>query len=567
MNYTAKYRIQKPLITEKYDIEVYNTNMDMIDAALTNLKDKGNEESEQLTAIRNALNTHENNVSIHISESEREAWNESKTHAESAHARTDATKTESSEINGNIKINGIETKVYIHPSGTNPHGTTKNDIGLENVENKSSASIRSELTKENVTNALGYVPYTPNEVDNKLSALETNIDWKESVDTFELIPVMYPDPQDGWTVNVKDTDYTYRYNGTEWVAISANAIPKATRKVDGLLSKEDKIKYDDANAKKHEHANQEVLDKLSESDEGILLFNGNQIQTPDTTGVKDGLSAYEIAVNQGFVGTESDWLESLKGKNGNDGSDGISISSVIQTTTSNKDAGTNIITVTLSDGSESTLNVKNGSKGSDGRNGTNGFSPIISENSENDLNTYRLDIATEQGSFTTPNLKSGTGNSDTDIDDKLGGLTFGQDPDGKWGYMIPNTTEIIPFAKSESAFEVARWYQIDGNFTEESNGNWKSPALTLIELYAHWAITAIEETNLIIGCTQIINNKSLIYLNNEIIHSKTAGTSVNIHTDISITLKPGINNVEIYTYRVSGTSNANVTLCLPSIIY
>ncbi len=31
---------------------------------------------------------------------------------------------------------------------------------------------------------------------------------------------------------------------------------------------------------------------------------------------KDGLSAYEIAVKNGFVGTEYEWLESLKGKNG-----------------------------------------------------------------------------------------------------------------------------------------------------------------------------------------------------------------------------------------------------------
>lgn len=32
---------------------------------------------------------------------------------------------------------------------------------------------------------------------------------------------------------------------------------------------------------------------------------------------KDGLSAYEIAVKNGFVGTESEWLDSLKGKDGN----------------------------------------------------------------------------------------------------------------------------------------------------------------------------------------------------------------------------------------------------------
>ncbi len=41
---------------------------------------------------------------------------------------------------------------------------TKEDIGLGNVENKNSAAIRSELTKENVTNALGYTPPTTNTV-------------------------------------------------------------------------------------------------------------------------------------------------------------------------------------------------------------------------------------------------------------------------------------------------------------------------------------------------------------------------------------------------------------------
>lgn len=34
---------------------------------------------------------------------------------------------------------------------------------------------------------------------------------------------------------------------------------------------------------------------------------------------KDGLSAYEIALKNGFVGTESEWLDSLKGKDGEDG--------------------------------------------------------------------------------------------------------------------------------------------------------------------------------------------------------------------------------------------------------
>lgn len=107
--------------------------------------------------------------------------------------------------------------------------------------------------------------YTKNEVDNKFSTLETAIDWKESVATFATIATIYPSPVDGWTVNVKDTDYTYRYNGSAWIAISANAIPKATSSVDGLLSKEDKSSYDDANAKKHIHNNKAVLDKVTQT--------------------------------------------------------------------------------------------------------------------------------------------------------------------------------------------------------------------------------------------------------------------------------------------------------------
>lgn len=50
---------------------------------------------------------------------------------------------------------------YNHSTKTgNPHGTTKADLGLGSVENKSSATIRGELTKANVTTALGYTPPT-----------------------------------------------------------------------------------------------------------------------------------------------------------------------------------------------------------------------------------------------------------------------------------------------------------------------------------------------------------------------------------------------------------------------
>ena len=105
--------------------------------------------------------------------------------------------------------------------------------------------------------------YTKNEVDNKFSTLETNLDWKESVETYDDVLTTYPKPEKGWTVNTTDT--TYRYNGTEWVNIGITSIPKATQELDGLLSKEDKVKYDDANDKKHEHSNKDILDAITAS--------------------------------------------------------------------------------------------------------------------------------------------------------------------------------------------------------------------------------------------------------------------------------------------------------------
>ena len=75
-------------------------------------------------------------------------YNAAYTHSQSSHARTDATKVESSTTNGNIKINGTETTVYTHPgSGTNPHGTTKSDVGLSNVPNVSTNDQKPSYTE------------------------------------------------------------------------------------------------------------------------------------------------------------------------------------------------------------------------------------------------------------------------------------------------------------------------------------------------------------------------------------------------------------------------------------
>ena len=92
---------------------------------LNSLKDATDGIQSQLDEKASAasLNSHTGNTSVHISAAERTNWNLAKTHADSAHARTDATKTEASTTNGSIKINGTDTKVYAHPASGATAGT------------------------------------------------------------------------------------------------------------------------------------------------------------------------------------------------------------------------------------------------------------------------------------------------------------------------------------------------------------------------------------------------------------------------------------------------------------
>lgn len=69
-----------------------------------------------------------------------------------------------------IKL-AITTLINHLANKSNPHGVTKSQVGLGNVENKSSATIRGELTKGNVTTALGYTPANQTDMTNAQNAI------------------------------------------------------------------------------------------------------------------------------------------------------------------------------------------------------------------------------------------------------------------------------------------------------------------------------------------------------------------------------------------------------------
>ena len=69
-----------------------------------------------------------------------------------------------------IKL-AITTLINHLANKSNPHGVTQSQVGLGNVENKSSATIRGELTKGNVTTALGYTPANQTDMTNAQDAI------------------------------------------------------------------------------------------------------------------------------------------------------------------------------------------------------------------------------------------------------------------------------------------------------------------------------------------------------------------------------------------------------------
>ena len=110
-------------------------------------------------------------------------------------------------------------------SEENPFELSITPAGLTSMrtfqEHANNVDIHVTLEEKNIFSD----KYTKAEIDNKFSAFETNIDWKEAVDTYTDILEMYPKPQDG-------------FNGTDWVAISSNSIPNATSELNGLMTKE-----------------------------------------------------------------------------------------------------------------------------------------------------------------------------------------------------------------------------------------------------------------------------------------------------------------------------------------
>ena len=131
---------------------------------VTQLTDSVTSDSTTTAATSNSVKSVNDSLNSEISRAT-SAENTLTTNLNSEISRAkSAEKTNSDAISSEIsrattKENEIANNLSSHTGNTsNPHSVTKAQVGLGNVEDKSSATIRGEITKSNITTALGYAP-------------------------------------------------------------------------------------------------------------------------------------------------------------------------------------------------------------------------------------------------------------------------------------------------------------------------------------------------------------------------------------------------------------------------
>jgi len=217
-----------------------------------------------------------------------------------------------------IKDNDARVALNEHVNdSTNPHGVTKAQVGLGNVEDKSSATIRSEITSANVTSALGYTPVNPAEKGavNGIATLDSTgkvpssqlpayVDdvvegylydgkfYEESTHTTEI-----PGESGKIYVNLEaGANTTYRWSGSTFVEISASLTLGETS---GTAYRGDrgKVAYDHAtDASRLTTGQAEGLYKIGATAEGHVS-SLTAVQKSDITGL--GIPAQDTTYSAG----------------------------------------------------------------------------------------------------------------------------------------------------------------------------------------------------------------------------------------------------------------------------
>ncbi|AZV56806.1 pyocin knob domain-containing protein [Clostridium sp. AWRP] len=274
----------------------YETTGDTVEAddinrvqdSITNTQTALNAEKSRATGAESDLITNLNNEIDRASESETTLKN---------NLNSEITRAKDSESALTVNLNNEASRA------SSAENTLINNLNSEVTRAK---AVENTLTNTVSSNKPNWDDkYTKNEIDNKISAVVTSLDYKEHVATYDDLATTYPNPEDGWTVSVDTDNITYKYNGSSWIPISANSIPLVSSTTDGKMSKQDKIDHDDMNSKKHTHSNKGILDIITQT----LIDNWNAAYNHISDTVK-----HITAAERNLWNTVSNKVDKVTGK-------------------------------------------------------------------------------------------------------------------------------------------------------------------------------------------------------------------------------------------------------------
>ena len=180
----------------------------------------------------------------------------------------------------NIEDGAEKNKVNSVNSKTGDVVIDKTDISLGNVENKSSATIRNEITKTNVTNALGYTPENSSNkgVANGYAPLDSNIKIPLSMlpdiakqQTYVVETITDRDNLTGLIMGEKCYITTlgdsYIWDGIEWVTLAKADWENINLQWVNIVGKPQSnvADIDDATSKRHTHSNKSIIDTITQT--------------------------------------------------------------------------------------------------------------------------------------------------------------------------------------------------------------------------------------------------------------------------------------------------------------
>ena len=209
---------------------------------------------------------------------------------------------------------------------------------------------------------------------------------------------------------------------TNYIELFVNPLPDETERVYSYQELIDRIQELEEENNEQEETIKTIGQLIEENTNAMNRINGFQ----------DGKSAYEIAVDNGYVGSEEEWLESLKGTDGTDGVNGVNGKdglngadglSAYEIAVDNGFSGTEtewLLSLKGADGVQGAKGDKGdkgdtgeqgvkGEKGDPGATGADGYSPTATVTQTQNGATVSI---TDKNGTTTANISNGVNGSD-----------------------------------------------------------------------------------------------------------------------------------------------------------